>query len=115
MQLQGNIEELLSAGRSRRQHRTSTAAPASNAVEDSSVLADLLLRITDKRSLELDAGLIRRIKSLCKKSDEHIRTVHDFILHALEANHAQVSPFVSFSLPSGFRMLCFPHHLIQCT
>ena len=109
MQLQGNIEELLSAGRSRRHHRTSAAAPASNAVEDSSVLADLLLRITDKRSLELDAGLIRRIKSLCKKSDEHIRTVHDFILHALEANHAQVLPFVSSSLPSGFHMLCFPH------
>lgn len=108
MQLQGNIEELLSAGRSRRHHRreTSAAAPASNAVEESSVLADLLLRVTDKRSLELDASLIRRIKSLCKKSDEHIRTVHDFVLHALEANHAQVSPSVSSSLPSGFRMLC---------
>ena len=35
----------------------SAAAPASNAVEDSSVLADLLLRITDKRSLELGRGL----------------------------------------------------------
>ena len=106
MQLQGNIEELLSAGRSRRHRReTSAAAPSSNAVDESSALADLLLKVTDKRSLELDKSLTRRIKCLCKRSDQHIRTVHDFVLHALEANHAQVSPSVSSSLLSGFRTL----------
>ena len=91
MQLQGNIEELLNAGRNRRQRRRGTAVrPVAQPADESSVLADLLLKATDKRVAELDAGLLRRIKGLCRKSDENIRTVHDFLLHALEASHAQV-------------------------
>ena len=92
MQLQGNLEEVLSAGRNRRQQRRQPAAAAATAppASDSSILADLLLKATDKRSQDLDAGLLRRIKALCRKSEEHILAVHDYLLHALEANHAQV-------------------------
>lgn len=100
MQVQGNLEQVLGAGRNRRQHRrqpAEPAAPAGTPANGSSVLADLLLKATDKRNQDLDAGVLRRIKALCKKSDEHIRAVHDYLLHALEANHAQVSSATQFS------------------
>ena len=91
MQLQGDVEQLLRAGRNRRHHRRDAEQAATAAsVDESSVLSDLLLKVTDKRTQELDSGLLRRIKALCKKSDDHIRAVHDYLLHALEANDAQV-------------------------
>lgn len=91
MQVQDNLEHVLSASRNRRQYRRQPAAAvAAPPVNDSSVLADLLLKATDKRNQELDLGVLRRIKALCRKSEEHIRAVHDYLLHALEANHAQV-------------------------
>lgn len=92
MHVQDNLEQVLSAGVRRRQHRRQPAAAAAAAPSgnDSAVLADLLVKATDKRSQDLDAGLLRRIKALCRKSEEHIRAVHEYLLHALEANHAQV-------------------------
>ena len=92
MQVQGNLEQVLSAARNRRQHRrqpyaAAAAAPPGN---DSAVLADLLLKATDKRSQDIDVGVLRRIKALCRKSEEHVRAVHEYLLHALEASHAQV-------------------------
>ncbi len=71
-------------------------------MNDSSVLADLLLKATDKRNQELDLGVLRRIKALCKKSEEHIRAVHDYLLHALEANHAQVCTHLWLTIQYSF-------------
>ena len=92
MQVQDDLESILSAGRDRRQHRRQPAAAAAAPPpgNDSSVLADLLLKATDKRNQDIESSLLRRIKALCRKSEEHIRAVHDYLLHALEANHAQV-------------------------
>ena len=92
MQLQGDIDQVLSAARNRRQYRRqpSAAVAAAPPGNDSAVLADLLVKATDKRSQEIDLGVLRRIKSLCRKSEEHVRAVHEYLLHALEANHAQV-------------------------
>ena len=78
-------------------------------------MADLLLKVTDKRSLELDAGLIRRIKSLCKKSDEHIRTVHDFTPACLRSQSRSGIAYVSSSPLNGFCMLCCFHLRIDST
>ena len=99
MQLQGDVEQLLRAGRNRRHHRRDAEQAATAAsVDESSVLSGLLLKITDKRTHELDQGLLRRIKALCKQSDDHIRAVHEYLLHALEANHAQVRDEIIESL-----------------
>ena len=99
MQVQGNLEQVLGAGRNRRQYRRQPAEAPAAPANESSVLADLLLKATDKRNQDLDAGVLRRIKALCKKSDEHIKAVHDYLLHALEANHAQVSSVIQCSHP----------------
>ena len=93
MQVQDNLEHILSASRNRRQHRRQPAAAAAPPVNESSILADLLLKATDKRNQELEVSVLRRIKALCRKSEEHIRAVHDYLLHALEANHAQVCTY----------------------
>ncbi len=91
MQLKGDIDQLLRTGRNRRhRRRDADQAAAAASVDESSRLSELLLKITDKRNQELDPGSLRRIKALCKKSGDHIKAVHDYLLHALEVNHAQV-------------------------
>lgn len=91
MQIQGDVEHLLRAGRNRRHHRRDAEQAATAAsVDESSILSELIVKVTDKRTHELDSGLLRRIKALCKQSNDHIRAVHEYLLHALEANHAQV-------------------------
>lgn len=54
-------------------------------------LAKLIEDLTDKKNLDQDPILLKRLKGLCKTSDVNIASSFELLLDRLKAPHAQVS------------------------
>lgn len=57
---------------------------------DSQQLAYLIENLTTSGSQELDKANLKKLKSICKKSDEHVHHVYHLLITQLERDHSEI-------------------------